>query len=182
MYQVLLNRYVIRFFEETVKDIPQYIDGGYNGPNLSPLPEGVVFGDNIIVTGIASVRNETPMRTTGKSSFIVDLATRLSADTIVDYRPRDSENYKKISGENSAYIQEKSGAVIRDAPQGKTITDINLYLTVRDKPPADNVIFCIRNEQLYESDEIDIMEYYIKLIEIYGVHKVTVIRLVKAPS
>jgi len=179
MYEQLIERYVNRFFDETVHVIPTYIDSGYSGPRLSPLPEGVVFGDNIIITGEASIRSVTPMRTTGKTSYLVDLATHLQADTIIDGQPNAELNYKKLSGDHIEFIETKTGATLRTEAQGRTITDQWLKGVIKDKPEADNIIVCFRDEVSFEARNIEMLEYYIKLIEIYGVQKVTPIKFVK---
>lgn len=180
MYNALVERYVARFFEQTVHVIPTYIDGGYNGPNLSPLPKGVVFGDNIIITGESSIRDVTPMRTTGKTGYLVDIATHLQLDTLIDGKPNQEMNDKKLSGDHVAFIEAKTGATLRTEAQGRTIKDEWLRAVLEEKPEADNIIACFRDEDDFEARNIEILEYYIRLIEIYGVQKVTVIRLVKA--
>lgn len=180
MYEILVERYVHRFFHETVHRIPTYIDGGYSGPNLAPLPRNVVFGQDIIITGESSIRNEEQLLTTGKSSYIVDLATRLGADTIIDGHPNIEKNDKKISGDHQAYIQEKSGATIRTEAQGLTISDLWMRYVISEKPMASNILFCMREKEEFEGRYIELIEYYIKLIEIYGVEKITPIIFEKA--
>ena len=164
MYQVLIDNMISRWFDNHVKNIHLSPGSGYEGDSVTNIPDGIDFGNDIIVTGQKS--GDPLVSFVGKTSLVADLAKHLKARTLID-KGEDEQLTK-----NKDFVEEKTGAKVSDEPLGVTIYDLPLEYTIDNKLSADTVVYCFKDADLNQNRTIQVVDDYIRLIEVYGFGKV----------
>ncbi len=168
---MIIDYLIEEFFGRHVQTIELKAEGGYAGDEIAQIDLKYLErlyaagGDSFtIVTGEGSSRDTG--YNVGKSSFVVDLACTVNANTLME------KDTAQTLVKNKEFIESKTGALVSDTPVGITIADYDMKLAETEAPDADVVFYCFKDGDLFDARKIEIIVNYMRMVSIYGTHKV----------